>query len=330
MKWKEMLVTLIPASVLILGTIMPSEVIARDIKQDEIGKDGQVTKRTQVGSDINGGFTQILNFDFIDDPKYDKDALVLSTKGNIASQLEYGKFRENPLFFSQMRFSGEFGVRIHVKDNPKTEILDYLPKNNIESVDVSETFGYNIGGSISSNESGSITGGVNYSKTINYKQNNYRTLLSSDTSNQSVGWNVIASSLFYNGHTNVRGDLNLFRNDAGDRIEHDPRTFLAGKSTLPSLVRSGFTPDFLTYLSNDKQNTKTQITVRYQRLNDEIDAAFYSSNFAIVPQMGRYYMNISGNAFTATYEIDWKNKKVKMLKQESEQIGKSPLEKAGE
>ncbi|WP_114604080.1 leukocidin family pore-forming toxin [Staphylococcus sp. EZ-P03] len=330
MNWKQIAATLVPASALILGTFMPTEALAADIKQDEIGKDGKIVKRTQVGGDFDGGFTQLVHFDFIDDPKYDKDALVVRTKGNIASQLEYGKYRKSFLFYSQIRYPGEFGVRVDVKNNPKTEILDYLPKNNIESVNVTETFGYNIGGSISSNQSGNINGGQNYSKTINYKQTNYRTLLNGNTSNQGVGWNVVANSLFYNGHMNARGDMNLFHNDGEERDEKRPSTFFAGKSTLPSLVRSGFNPDFLTYLSNDKENEKTQITVTYSRKNDEIDAAYYNDNFDKYPQMNLYHQNISGNTYKVTYEIDWKKKKVKMINQESEQIGQAPLEKDGE
>lgn len=330
MKWKHMVIALMTAPALITGTVLPEDAIAKDIKQEEIGKDGSVMKRTEVGADFEKGLTQQVHFDFINDPKYDKDALVVRTKGSIASQLEYGKYRKNGVFFAQMRYPGEYGVSVNVKDSPKTEILDYLPKNNIDSVDVSESFGYSVGGSISSNNSGNLFGSVNYSKTINYKQMNYKTLLNGKTSNKGVEWNVVADSLFYNGNINLRGDNRLFTRDGEEPNENKPEGFFAGKSTLPSLVRSGFNPDFLTYLSNEKDNKKSQIVVTYTRMYDELDKAYQGSHFLRDINKNAYLQNISGNAYKVTYEIDWQNKKVKMINQESEQIGQPSLEKAGE
>ena len=43
----------------------------------------------------------------------------------------------------------------------------------------------------------------------------------------------------------------------------NPELSFASKYRYPALVRSGFNPEFLTYLSNEKSNEKTQFEVTY-------------------------------------------------------------------
>lgn len=48
----------------------------------------------------------------------------------------------------------------------------------------------------------------------------------------------------------------------------NPELSFASKYRYPALVRSGFNPEFLTYLSNEKSNEKTQFEVTYTRNQD--------------------------------------------------------------
>ena len=52
-------------------------------------------------------------------------------------------------------------------------LINYLPKNKIESTNVSQTLGYNIGGNFQSAPSLGGNGSFNYSKSISYTQQNY-------------------------------------------------------------------------------------------------------------------------------------------------------------
>lgn len=48
---------------------------------DDIGKNGKVTKRTVSEYDKETNILQNLQFDFIDDPTYDKNVLLVKNKG---------------------------------------------------------------------------------------------------------------------------------------------------------------------------------------------------------------------------------------------------------
>ncbi len=48
---------------------------------DDIGKNGKVTKRTETVYDEKTNILQNLQFDFIDDPTYDKNVLLVKKQG---------------------------------------------------------------------------------------------------------------------------------------------------------------------------------------------------------------------------------------------------------
>ncbi|HBG9383101.1 TPA: leukocidin family pore-forming toxin, partial [Staphylococcus aureus] len=70
----------------------------------------------------------------------------------------------------------------------------------------------------------------------------------------------------------------------------------------------GFNPEFLTYLSNEKSNEKTQFEVTYTR-NQDILKNRPGIHYA-PPILEK---NKEGQRLIVTYEVDWKNKTVKVV-----------------
>ena len=60
---------------------------------DDIGKTVEVTKRTVSEYDKETNILQNLQFDFIDDPTYDKNVLLVKNKGPIHSNLKFESHR---------------------------------------------------------------------------------------------------------------------------------------------------------------------------------------------------------------------------------------------
>lgn len=56
---------------------------------DDVGKNGKVTKRTVSEYDEKTNILQNLQFDFIDDPTYDKHVLLVKKQGSIHSNLKF-------------------------------------------------------------------------------------------------------------------------------------------------------------------------------------------------------------------------------------------------
>ncbi|EGQ2806687.1 gamma-hemolysin subunit A, partial [Staphylococcus pseudintermedius] len=56
---------------------------------EEIGEGAQIIKRTEDVSSRKWGVTQNIQFDFVKDPKYNKDALIIKMQGFIKSRTSF-------------------------------------------------------------------------------------------------------------------------------------------------------------------------------------------------------------------------------------------------
>ncbi|HDK4867904.1 TPA: leukocidin family pore-forming toxin, partial [Staphylococcus aureus] len=172
---------------------------------DDIGKNGKVTKRTETVYDEKTNILQNLQFDFIDDPTYDKNVLLVKKQGSIHSNLKFESHKEENNS-SWLKYPSEYHVDFQVKSNRKTEILDQLPKNKISTAKVDSTFSYNSGGKFDSVKGVGRTSSNSYSKTISYNQQNYDTIASGKNNNWHVHWSVVANDLKYGGEVKNRND----------------------------------------------------------------------------------------------------------------------------
>ncbi|WP_187396302.1 leukocidin family pore-forming toxin, partial [Staphylococcus aureus] len=74
-------------------------------------------------------------------PTYDKNVLLVKKQGSIHSNLKFESHR-NETNASWLKYPSEYHVDFQVQRNPKTEILDQLPKNKISTAKVDSTFSY--------------------------------------------------------------------------------------------------------------------------------------------------------------------------------------------
>ncbi|HGL6217979.1 TPA: bi-component leukocidin LukGH subunit H [Staphylococcus aureus] len=274
---------------------------------DDIGKNGKITKRTETVYDEKTNILQNLQFDFIDDPTYDKNVLLVKKQGSIHSNLKFESHKEEKNS-NWLKYPSEYHVDFQVKRNRKTEILDQLPKNKISTAKVDSTFSYSSGGKFDSTKGIGRTSSNSYSKTISYNQQNYDTIASGKNNNWHVHWSVIANDLKYGGEVKNRNDELLFYRNTRIATVKNPELSFASKYRYPALVRSGFNPEFLTYLSNEKSNEKTQFEVTYTR-NQDILKNRPGIHYA-PPILEK---NKDGQRLIVTYEVDWKNKTVKVV-----------------
>ncbi|MBE5661231.1 leukocidin/hemolysin toxin family protein [Staphylococcus sp. SS251] len=274
---------------------------------DDVGKNGKVTKRTVSEYDEKTNILQNLQFDFIDDPTYDKHVLLVKKQGSIHSNLKFESHKEEKNS-NWLKYPSEYHVDFQVKRNPKTEILDQLPKNKISTAKVDSTFSYSSGGKFDSTKGIGRTSSNSYSKTISYNQQNYDTIASGKNNNWHVHWSVVANDLKYGGEVKNRNDELLFYRNTRIATVENPELSFASKYRYPALVRSGFNPEFLTYLSNEKSNEKTQFEVTYTR---NLDILKNKPGLRYAPPI--LEKNKEGQRFIVTYEVDWKNKTVKVI-----------------
>ncbi|AAX91066.1 Panton-Valentine leukocicin [Staphylococcus phage 3A] len=160
------------AATLSLGIITPIATSFHESKADNnienIGDGAEVVKRTEDTSSDKWGVTQNIQFDFVKDKKYNKDALILKMQGFINSKTTYYNYK-NTDHIKAMRWPFQYNIGLKTND-PNVDLINYLPKNKIDSVNVSQTLGYNIGGNFNSGPSTGGNGSFNYSKTISYNK----------------------------------------------------------------------------------------------------------------------------------------------------------------
>ncbi|WP_281198892.1 beta-channel forming cytolysin [Staphylococcus schleiferi] len=275
----------------------------------DIGDNAQVIKRTQDISSKRWGVTQNIQFDFIKDPKYDKDALIIKTQGYIKPRTTYQRnFQYKSVF--QMYWPFQYNVSIKLADK-NTNIINYLPKNKTDSVDVKETLGYTVGGTFKPDPFININGSSNYTKTISYNQSNYVSEVEQQNS-KNIAWGVKANEFYRDGKRVSAYDDYLF---FGGNTYHDsPRDYFVPDNQLPPLVLSGFNPSFLTTVSHDKNSSETsEIEISLGRNMDITNVWRHIpdpySNYLVAKRTHNAFVNRN---FTVKYEVNWKTHEIKV------------------
>lgn len=273
---------------------------------------------TKVYSYENG-FKAVLDATFIDDPKDNQLTVLLSTEGSfIPSGLE----KSGDYWWGKMIWPSTFNINVNLIDTSESRvnILKSTPINTIETIDISETMGYSIGGSIdikgtssgggSVEGGGSVSGSYSASKTISYKQPDYKTILKTSTLKNSMwdvtfnkdkqgydrdSWNVIyGNQLFMRSRYSNTGLENL-------TLDND----------LSSLITGGFSPKVLLALkrprnSFDGSNYGDILKLTLTRVMDKYDLQWTNTE----------WKGINNKDFTTTvssteFVIDWQYHQVR-------------------
>ncbi|NAM82192.1 beta-channel forming cytolysin [Staphylococcus condimenti] len=284
---------------------------------EKVASDSMIYKRTATASDLNKHITQSLQFNFIKDESYDKETVVLKTAGNIASNARI--LDPYAVYTSTKRWPGEYKVSVNLPETDSTAIIDYAPRNHDETREVSDTVGFNIGGGLNIKKGGdaNINAKYNFSETIKYKQDAYRTFLETPTTGKDITWGVEAYNI------NVRGYGPYNREKENDKLGlYGNELFLNGRKSsknagknfvdqnqLPALIASSFNPEFLTVFSHDYDDKgKSIIKVKYERVMDD-----YLITWKTFYWKGFNNKNVAKESITVAYEIDWDNHNVKVI-----------------
>lgn len=310
------------SSTLLVALLIPTTLgngYAAEATKESIGKDAYILKTT-ANADGKNKISQALTFNFIKDPNYDKETLIVKSAGSIYSG--YRAPNPNDYFSSNLLWGAKYDVALKVLGKDSANIVDYAPKNQTESFEVKNTVGYNIGGEIGIVFDKPFIGGdagFDFSETINYKQENYRTTLSRHTDLKNVGWGVEAHKLFVNGYgpyardaetTSIYGNEIFLASRQGSATAGN--NFVA-PTKMPVLSRATFNPEFISILTHrfDDKDKKTNIQVTYGRTVDQYGNAWNGFHWRgwNTPNFGRANL-------TATYEIDWAKHEVKFVSQQ--------------
>ncbi len=276
---------------------------------ESIGDNAQVIKRTKDISSNKWGVTQNIQFDFIKDPKYNKDALIIKTQGFIKSKTRYQRNRQFP-DVAQMLWPFQYNIALKV-DDQNASIINYLPKNKTDSIDVKETLGYAIGGTFKPDPSLNINASVNYMKSISYNQSSYVSEVENQNS-KNVAWGVKANEFNIDGNKISAYDKYLFF--GGNSIRKTPRDFFVPDNQLPPLVLSGFNPSFLTTISHDKDTSETsEIEISLGR-NLDVTSVWrhIPGSHASYIDTSRTHNTFTNRNFKVKYLVNWKTHEIKV------------------
>ena len=291
----------------------PAQVHAASYGVQEIGEGAKVIKRTEDAFSPQRGVTQNIQFDFIDDNKFNKDALIIKMQGHIQSRTQYRWFKNDiSTGTAQMLWPSKYHIKFKTNDS-NTDVVNFLPKNNIDSVDVSQTTGYNIGGTFDSGLSGGISGGYNYNKSISYNQQSYKSEVK-EQSSKTVAWDVSANEFLKDGERySAHDDLALV---GWDPYSKNPRGFFWEDTEQPVLIKSGFNPSFITTVSREKDsnNPTSTFEITYGRTFD-LTNAIRKYTFSGISYLGGYHQAevYKNKNYTVKYEVNWNTHEVKII-----------------
>ncbi|WP_240517487.1 beta-channel forming cytolysin [Bacillus pseudomycoides] len=282
---------------------------------EEIGSGAKVMTSLDTTYHGNANIKNSIKVSFIDDPTIDKKYAVIATEGsNIGSNLDY---REHDYYNADLIWTSAFKTGLEITSNDSAAFYKVLPKNNIETKNVSSTVAYNVGGGLEVKQEnggvsagGSVTAGASWSTTVSYDQADYKTFLENST-DKKVDWKV-AFDKYYNGNGFYDRDSSSFNGNqlfmvttSGLRSAKDN---LVPQDKLPSLTAYGFQPGTIAIITADKDEESTDLAVKHSRERDVYQM------FKPVGWKGYNEKNINidpnQNTSVDQYKIDWKNNKI--------------------
>ena len=301
---KKILCTSLIAFLLLSGnvTYVKAEIITAGGKKAEIYTSSEV-----IGSI---GAKSTVSVSFIKDPNDSNLTALISVKGFIPSSL--AKYPINGGYYnSSMHWVNKYEISIESKDkNNEVKILESIPHNQIEKIDVTETMGYSIGGNISvSDKSGSGGGSANYSveRSIKYQQADFKTIQKADGLT-NASWDIVFNKTkegYDRDSYNILYGNQLFMKSIYSNAGIDN---LVDEKDLSPLISGGFTPDIVTALKAPKDMKKSIFTVTYKTYHD-----LYMLDWTGSEWWGSNLKDDMKTFRTHIYELDWQNNTIKLF-----------------
>ena len=269
------------------------------------GKNAEVYTSSDASDTSNVKTT--VSASFIKDPNDSNLTALVSVKGFIPSKLN----KHGSYYNGFMDWTSQYDMVIESIDGDnKVKILESIPHNQIEKVDVTESMGYSIGGNVSiSNDSGSGGGNANYSvqRSITYQQPDFKTIQKADGL-RKASWSVVFNKT-KDGYDRDSYHI-LYGNQMFMKSRYSNKGIdnLTDDKDLSPLISGGFTPDIVTALKAPKDMGKSRFTVTYKTYQD-----LYSVKWTGVEWFGSNIKAWAPSSITHTYELDWENNTVKFL-----------------
>jgi len=298
---KKMLYTSLIAFLLLSGnaTYVKAETITSGGKNAEVYTSSDASDTSNVKTTVSASF--------IKDPNDSNLTTLVSVKGFIPSKLtKYGGY-----YNGFMDWTSQYDMVIEsIDENKKVKILESIPHNQIEKVDVTETIGYSIGGNVSiSSNSESGGGNANYSvqRSIKYQQPDFKTIQKADNLTKA-SWSIVFNK------TKEGYDRDSYNILYGNQMFMKSRYYNTGiknlvdDKDLSPLISGGFTPDIVTALKAPKDMGKSIFTVTYKNYQD-----LYSVKWTGTEWWGSNIKAWEPSSITHTYELDWENNTVRFL-----------------
>ena len=224
------------------------------------------------------GVKSTVSVSFIDDPNNSDSIALVSVKGFIPANL----FKSGTYYWGEMDWTSKYRISLETTDDKNNvKILESIPSNKIETVEVSETMGYSIGGDITASKN-SVTGGLNasynVSRTVSYQQPDFKTIQKNDQLTKA-SWDIEFNS------TKDGYDKNSYHGLYGNQLFMKTRLYNEGKhnltddNNLSTLISGGFSPNVVIALKAPKDTKKSNLILNYISYRDKYTLTWNSLNW---------------------------------------------------
>lgn len=263
------------------------------------GQQAQVFTSADAQESSTGAKSSI-SVSFIEDPQNSDLIALVSIKGFIPS----GLIRRGDYYWGELVWPSKYGVVVTTSDSEnQVKVLESIPRNRIETVRVTETMGYTIGGNISANKdaaSGSTNASFNVSRSVAYDQQDFRTTQRSDSLNQA-SWEVEFNATrdgYDRSSYNILYGNQLFMKT---RLQNEGRFNLTEDKDLSSLISGGFSPNMVIALKAPKGTEKSNLSIDFQRSLDT-----YRIDWSTTQWFGTNNAASQPESNIHNYELNWK------------------------
>ncbi|PYE88089.1 beta-channel forming cytolysin [Bacillus sp. 196mf] len=293
----------------------------------DLGKSAKVYNSLSTILDPTSQIKTSLHVSFIEDPHSDKNIAILSTEGSnipagkkiISKEGDDGS--EAGYKSAILQWASLYNISFEITEG-KAKFYKVAPVNAIDSKNVTSTVGYKIGGSvkISDNPEGSISGDATWTTSTSYSQNDYKTLLDTDT-DKKVQWRVPFVSAMNQGYGPYTQDSyhiyngnQLFMKSRNGSV-YAQNNFISSDE-MPPLASYGFSPGMIAIISAEKDDDISEMKIKYDRVSDNYWMDWYGGygnrhGWGVIGcWMGTNFKEQHQVNSTHQYKVDWKNHKL--------------------
>ncbi|MGM8316846.1 beta-channel forming toxin NetG (plasmid) [Clostridium perfringens] len=290
--------TLITGNISYVRAATLPEIIESNGKKAELYTSSDANDTNDVKTSISASF--------IEDEHDSNLTALINLKGFIPSKL----IKTGDYYHGRMDWPSKYRISVlsvDYNDNEEVKIIESIPSNKIETIQVSESIGYTVGGEISANKE-SASGGLNanYSvqRSISYEQPDFKTVKKSD-STKAASWDVVFNcnkdGYDRNSHHPFYGNQLFMKS----RLYNTGINNLTDNKDLSTLISGGFSPNMAVALKAPKGTKKSQLILSYQTYHD-----LYKLDWTGTEWWGSNHQAKTPTYATHAYEIDWENHKV--------------------